>query len=68
MKCAIQHGEWIVKAANQKPDESINADAAKQLEAYPESMEDYDRYVIYLPQHDNEDAVRLELIRCYERS
>lgn len=61
----VRYTTWGVDneyAANQKPDESINADAAKQLKAYPESMEDYDRYVIYLPQHDNEDAVRLELI------
>lgn len=61
----VRYTTWSVDneyTATQKPVESINADAAKQLKSYPESMDDYDRYVIYLPQHDNEEKVRLELI------
>ena len=61
----VRYTTWDVDNeydATPKPDASVNADAAKQLKSYPESMEDYDRYVIFLPQHDIEDAVRLELI------
>ena len=61
----VRYTTWDVDdeyTASQEPDESVNADAAKQLKSYPESMDDYDRYVIYLPKHDNEEEVRLELI------
>ncbi len=60
----VRYTTWSVDSeysATQKPDASMNADAAKQLKSYPESMEDYDRYVIYLPKHDNEESARLEL-------
>ena len=61
----VRYTTWAVDneyAAMQKADESINADAAKQLKSYPESMEGYDRYVIYLPKQDNEESLRLEVI------
>ena len=61
----VRYTTWTVDndyTATQKPDESINSDAAKLLKSYPASMDDYDRYVIYLPQHDNEETIRLELI------
>jgi ecotin len=48
--------------AEQNPSADINADAAQQLKSFPESMEGYDRYVIYLPKQDNEEALRLEVI------
>ena len=61
----VRYTTWSVDdeyTAMQNPDESINPDAAKQVKSFPESMEDYDRYVIYLPSHDNEEALRLEVI------
>ena len=61
----VRYTTWNVDneyTAMQNPDESINPDAAKQVKSFPESMEDYDRYVIYLPSHDNEEALRLEVI------
>lgn len=61
----VRYAVWDVDneySAEQNPDESVNAEAAKQLKSFPDTMEEYDRYVIYLPEHDNEETVRLELI------
>lgn len=48
--------------ATQNPDEAVNEAAAKQLNSYPESIKEYDRYVIYLPQQEQEENLRLEVI------
>ena len=61
----VRYTIWGVDSENtaeQNPSADINADAAKLLKSFPEKMENYDRYVIYLPKHDNEDALRLEVI------
>ena len=61
----VRYTVWGVdneNRAEQKPNEEINVEAAKQLKSFPESMEDYDRYVIYLPEQNNEEALRLEVI------
>ena len=61
----VRYAVWDVDneySAEQNPDESVNAEAAKQLKSFPDTKEEYDRYVIYLPEHDNEETVRLELI------
>ncbi len=61
----VRYTTWSVDnvyTAMQNPDESINPDAAKQIKSFPETMEDYDRYVIYLPQQENEETLRLEVI------
>ena len=61
----VRYTIWDVDSENKaehKPNTNINAEAAKLLKSFPETMEDYDRYVIYLPQHDNEEALRLEVI------
>ncbi|MDD2552692.1 MAG: ecotin family protein [Dysgonamonadaceae bacterium] len=61
----VRYAIWNVDNefnATQKPDESINAEAAKQLKSFPEAMEDYDRYVIYLPEEADEESLRLEVI------
>lgn len=61
----VHYTIWSVdneNSADQNPNTEINPDAAKQLKSYPETMEDYDRYVIYLPKQDNEEALRLEVI------
>lgn len=61
----VQYTIWGVdneNTAEQNPTGDINADAAQQLKSFPESMEDYDRYVIYLPKQDNEEHLRLEVI------
>lgn len=50
------------KEVSNSPDESINKDAATQLKHFPSEKEGYNRYVIYLPSHDNEDELRLEVI------
>ena len=61
----VRYTTWSVDnvyTAMQNPDESLNPEAAKQMKSFPESMEDYDRYVMYLPSKDNEEAMRLEVI------
>lgn len=61
----VRYTTWGVdneNTAEQNPNADINADAAQQLKSFPESMEGYDRYVIYLPKQDNEEALRLEVI------
>lgn len=61
----VRYTTWGVESENtaeQKPSAVINADAAKLLKSFPENMENYNRYVIYLPKHDNEEALRLEVI------
>lgn len=61
----VRYTTWAVDneyAATKEADKSINAEAAAQLKYYPETMEGYDRYVIYLPKHENEDLLRLEVI------
>ncbi len=61
----VRFTTWGVESENkaeQNPNTDINVDAAKQLNSFPETMEDHDRYVIYLPKQDNEDALRLEVI------
>ena len=61
----VRYTVWGVdneNSAEQKPNEEINVEAVKQIKSFPESMEDYDRYVIYLPEQNNEEALRLEVI------
>ena len=61
----VRFTTWSVDSesrAEQQPNAEINADAAKLLKSFPEVMDNYDRYVIYLPQQDNEEALRLEVI------
>lgn len=61
----VRYTTWGVdneNTAEQNPNADINADSAQQLKSFPESMEGYDRYVIYLPKQDNEEALRLEVI------
>ena len=61
----VRYTTWGVDnvyTAMQNPDESINPDAAKQVKSFPETMDNYDRYVMYLPSQDNEEALRLEVI------
>ncbi|GEM_PF-25591 len=61
----VRYTLWGVDSENtaeQKPSADLNADAAKQLKSFPETMEDYDRYVIYLPTQENEEELRLEII------
>lgn len=61
----VRYTTWAVDNENRaehNPSANINADAAKQLKSFPETKDDYDRYVIYLPKHDNEEALRLEVI------
>ena len=56
----VRYTTWSVDnvyTAMQNPDESINPDAAKQVKSFPETMVN-----IYLPQQDNEEALRLEVI------
>lgn len=61
----VRYAVWEVDkeyGAEQNPNQSVNSEAAKQLEFFPQTKEEYDRYVIYLPKLDNEETVRLELI------
>ena len=61
----VRYTTWKVdneNTAEQNPSTDVNTDAAKQLKSFPETMEAYDRYVIYLPKQDNEEALRLEVI------
>lgn len=61
----VHYTTWGVdneSRAEQNPNASMNDDAAKLLNSFPETMEDYDRYVIYLPHLDNEEALRLEVV------
>lgn len=61
----VRYTTWSVDSvmtAEQNPSEEINADAAKMLKSFPKKMENYDRYVIYLPKLDNEEELRLEVI------
>lgn len=61
----VRYTTWGVdneSRAEQNPNANMNNDAAKLLNSFPETMEDYDRYVIYLPQLDNEEALRLEVV------
>ncbi|NLZ96032.1 MAG: hypothetical protein GX921_09455 [Bacteroidales bacterium] len=61
----VRYTTWEIDnehMATQNPDKSINPDAAKQVTSYPESMENYDRYVMYLSPQDNEEELRLEII------
>lgn len=61
----VRYTIWGVDSRNtavQEPNADINEDAAKSLNSFPEEMENYDRYVIYLPKHDNEESLRLEVI------
>ena len=61
----VHYTIWGVDNENtgeQIPNADISSDAAQQLKSYPETLEDYDRYVIYLPKQDNEEALRLEVI------
>ena len=61
----VRYTIWGVEneyAAMQKADETINTEAAKQIKSFPEIMEGYDRYVIYLPNQENEESLRLEVI------
>lgn len=61
----VRYAIWNVDNefnVTQKPDESINAEAAKQLKSFPDTMENYDRYVIYLSEKADEESLRLEVI------
>lgn len=61
----VRYTTWSVKneyTTMQNPDKSINPGAAKQLKSYPESIEGFDRYVMYLPPQENEEELRLEII------
>lgn len=49
------------KDASLKPEESVNKDAASQLKHFPAEIENYDRYVIYLAEQDDEQSLRLEV-------
>ena len=61
----VRYTTWGVDSesrAEQTPNGDMNSDAAKQLKSFPETMEGYDRYVVYLPSQDNEETLRLEVI------
>lgn len=61
----VRYTTWGVdneQMAMQNPDKAINEDAASQLKSYPDAIDNYDRYVIYLPQQENENELRLEVI------
>ncbi|MDD2477217.1 MAG: ecotin family protein [Dysgonamonadaceae bacterium] len=61
----VRYTSWAVDneyMSTQKPDESINPSAAQQLKYFPEMMEDYDRYVLYLPEEVDEESLRLEIM------
>lgn len=61
----VRYTIWDVDSENtaeQNPSADMNVDAAKQLKYFPETMENYDRYVIYLPKQENEEELRLEVI------
>ena len=61
----VRYTTWSVKNeynAMQNFDKSINPDVEKQVKSYPESIEGYDRYVMYLPPQENEEELRLEII------
>lgn len=61
----VRFTTWVIdneNTAEQNPSADINADAAKQIKSFPETIDEYDRYVIYLPKLENEEALRLEVI------
>ena len=61
----VHYTIWSVENeynGEQIPNTDINTEAAQLLKSYPETMDNYDRYVIYLPKQENEEALRLEVI------